>query len=93
MAARDVVKLNDGDIIAPVFTYYEGDSCSYVSGDEIVVNGEIEVYYDDLPAADYLYSFALYDVFGNCYYTDYVIFTVEEDGSVYYNSDEPDYYE
>lgn len=93
MAARDVVKLNDGDIIVPVFTYYEGDSCSYVSGDEIVVNGEIEVYYDDLPAADYLYSFALYDVFGNCYYTDYVIFTVEEDGSVYYNSDEPDYYE
>ncbi|MGN0651031.1 MAG: clostripain-related cysteine peptidase [Oscillospiraceae bacterium] len=91
MAARDVVKLKDGDVIAPVFRYYEGEYEDYFIGDEFVVNGEIEVYYDYLPAADYLYSFALYDVFGNCYYTDYITLTVEEDGSITYYEDELEY--
>ena len=88
MAARDIIKLKDGDVIAPVFRYFQGEDESYFTGDEIVVNGEIEVYYDYLPAADYLYAFALYDVFGNCYYTDFITLTVEEDGTISYYSDE-----
>lgn len=84
MAARDIVKLQNGDVIAPIYYYVDNYGEDYFYGHEYVVNGEIKLKYDDLPAADYYYSFVLYDVYGNVWYTDGVTFNIDENGDLWY---------
>ncbi|MBQ8170982.1 MAG: hypothetical protein IJZ95_03215 [Oscillospiraceae bacterium] len=84
MAAKDIIQLQDGDVIQPVYYYIYESATDYFAGDEYVINGEIELTYQMLPAADYSYSITLYDIYGNWYFTPTVIFTIEEDGSLYF---------
>lgn len=88
MAGRDVVALADGDIIQPVYTYTSGDTEEYYCGGEYTVNGGIELSYQSLPAADYIYSIALYDIYGNWYFTPSVTFTVDEEGELWFYPEE-----
>lgn len=92
MAARDIVRIKDGDIIQPV--YYITDSYGYTTdyseGDKFTANGDIALSYRSLPSADYLYSIVMYDIFGNWFFTPDVTFTIEADGSLTFYPDELD---
>ncbi len=90
MASRDIIKIQDGDVIQPVYYYIDYYTADYFAGDDYVVNGDIELSYQMLPATDYTYSITLYDIYGNWYFTPEVTFTVEEDGSLTFYPDELD---
>lgn len=87
-ASRETVQLKDGDVIAPAYFVFSDEFSDYVYGEEITVNGELEIDYDSLPASDYSYSMTIYDVYGNYYYTDAVTFVCEEDGTMSFYPDQ-----
>lgn len=89
MAGRDTTELQNGDVIQPVYYYCGSDLTEeYLCGDEYVINGDIELAYQYLPAADYIYSITLYDIYGNWYFTPSVTFTVDENGELWFYPDE-----
>ena len=88
MASRDVIKLANGDVITPVYYVLSDNDDDYYYGEEYTVDGEITIEYEALPAADYYYSMSLYDVYGNVYYTDFVTFTYDENGELYFHPDD-----
>lgn len=85
-AARETVSLADGDKIEPLWLAVSDDGAAYVSGGEYTVNGEPTVEYAPLGDGGFSYSMALYDVYGNCYYTPAAAFAVEGD-TVYFDPD------
>ncbi len=99
MASRDIIKLVNGDVIQPVYSYCSIDSTQeYYCGTEYVVNGNITLDYMPLPASDYSYSIVLYDIYGNWYFTPSVTFTVDENGDLWFYPEEletglDDYYD
>ena len=88
IASRDIKPLSDGDVIAPAYFVFSSDFNDYIYGDDITVNGELEVMYDSLPDSDYSYSMSLYDIYGNYYYTPSVTFTVYDNGEMLFYPDE-----
>ena len=64
------------------------DNILEISNNLKQLSSDTEIYYEYLPEADYYYSMTLYDVYGNCYYTDMVTFTVDENGDIWYDEDE-----
>lgn len=89
MASRDTVELKTGDVIAPVYYFLLSDgSCEEYTDITIKYTQGMKPVYSELGAADYSYSMTIYDVYGNRYYTDYVTFTVDDDGSIYFYEDE-----
>lgn len=52
------------------------------------VNGKINIDYKPLFEGDYSYSMTLYDVYGNCYYTQNVTLSYDENGDLYFDPDE-----
>lgn len=86
-AARETVPLMDGDKVEPLWLTTSNDGTAYISGGEYTVNGEPTIEYAPLSDGDFRYSMALYDVYGNCYYTPAVGFTVEGD-TVYFDPDD-----
>lgn len=85
MADRDIVELQNGDVIEPIFYYtnYSDIEDYFVSG-EYVVNGDVDIIYEMLPDAEYIYSITLYDIYGNCYYAPEVTFEIEGEDFWYY---------
>ena len=75
-------------MIAPLYYVVSDDEDGYVEGEDVVYSSETEIYYDDLPEADYIYSMSLYDVYGNVYYTEGVTFIIDENGDIWYDEDE-----
>lgn len=91
MASRDTAELKTGDVIAPVYTFvYPDGTTEDVAELEINYTEGMVPEYGALAASDYSYSMTLYDVYGNRYFTEYVTFTVDEDGSIYFYEDELD---
>ncbi len=85
MAYRDIGSLKDGDVIQPLYFYTdENDMDWYDYGYEYKVSGDVKLSYSNLPAGDYAYCMALFDIFGNCYYTPFAIFAVDSYGYVSY---------
>ena len=85
-AARDIVKLKDGDVIVPLYYAYSiawDDEFEY-SGWEYLVSGVPEIYYQLMESGDYLYSFCIDDIYGDFFVTDGVVFNVDEDGEISY---------
>ncbi len=87
MAARDVYKLQNGDVIVPV---YDAISASGDSDEEFVYLGYEYTYskgdvisYGIMEDADYAYGYYIDDTYGDYYTTEYVWFNVE-DGEVYF---------
>ena len=86
-ASRDIVKIQDGDKITPVFYSYtmDGEDAGAYEGDEFTVSGDIEITYDVMFAGDYLYGFCIDDIYGDYYMTDFVGFNISEDGEITFN--------
>ena len=84
-AAREIVKLEEGDEIVPVYYAWSletEEDFEYV-GWTYTVEGEPELVYDIMEDGDYLFAFCIEDIFGDYYLTDFVMFNVE-DGEVYF---------
>ncbi len=83
---KGIRKLKKGDKITPVYYYYNSDGYyeSDTYGFEYTYTGDDSIEYFYLSESEYLYSFAILDIFGNMHYTDYVSFYVDEDGEIYY---------
>lgn len=87
-AARETVLLHDGDVITPLYLAIAGDYTDYIDAGDYTVNGDIEIEYAPLYDGDFSYSMTLYDVYGNIYFTDTVMFTIDEYGDVYFYPDD-----
>ena len=83
-ADRHIVPLEDGDVIVPVYTAYtmDVDESGTYSGNEYVVDSETEINYRLMEPADYRYLFSIDDIYGDYYLSDAVQFSVNEDGSI-----------
>ena len=53
-------------------------------GNEYTYNGDATVYDKMLSAGDYYYCFRITDIFGVSYYTDFVMFSIDENGDIYF---------
>jgi len=86
-SARGNDELKTGDVIVPM--YYamavDSDEESYYYGEEYVYDGKSEPSFNHLYDGEYLYGFMIYDIFGSCYETDYINFTVKDD-NIYFNA-------
>ncbi len=89
-SARNIVPLEEGDIIVPIFNTYdsEGNFDGKAEGDECVCSGDDMIRFVDLPAGDYRYSFVINDIYGNVCYTGFTVFTTDENGEVYFTPEE-----
>ena len=87
-AARETVLLHDGDVITLLYLAIMGDSYEYIDAGDYTINGDIVIEYSPLYDGDFSYSMTLYDVYGNYYYTDTVMFTIDELGDVYFYPDD-----
>ncbi|MCR4940869.1 MAG: hypothetical protein K5930_12310 [Treponemataceae bacterium] len=85
-ASGRIKPLKRDDVIIPAYYVYNGDGEyeGMMYGDEYVFNGDDIIYDGYLPASDYYYSFQIKDIYGNEYYTDYVLFGVDEEGEIYF---------
>ena len=89
-AARELYQLQTGDRICPVYPAYDSYTFEYVMdyyGEDYVYYGNDEIGEDLLYEGDYYYAFEIYDVYDNVLYTDFVLFGVGADGSLYYYYD------
>jgi len=82
MAAREIKKLKDGDVIVPIYFLDDG---SEFEGDEYEWDESDNLTYAQLNGASCLYSFIIYDAYGDYYESDYVEFEVDENGEVFYS--------
>lgn len=84
MALREVYELQDGDVITPAYYWFSvDDDEDWYYGDDIVVDGDLEITYEYLPEGVYYYCFELHDIYGNVYYTPFTLQYVDEDGEVW----------
>lgn len=86
-ASRDISQLQNGDRICPVYPVYDIDTGDYVFdyyGDDYVYDGNSRIDEELLYEGDYYYAFQIYDIYDNALYTDFVLFGVDSDGSLYY---------
>ena len=86
-SAREIVKIVPGDSIIPLYDAYDTETDDYaglVEGDPYIAQEGFTIEYVQLPAADYWYSFTLTDLYGLNTYTDFTVFTVDEDGEIWF---------
>ncbi|MCR4617371.1 MAG: hypothetical protein K5669_04185 [Lachnospiraceae bacterium] len=85
-AAREIIKLKDGDIIIPVYYAYalEGDDEYAYEGAEYTVSGDTSVLYGIMEDGDYLYSFNIDDIYGDYYLADPAVFNVNGEEISFY---------
>ena len=86
-ASRELYRLQVGDRICPCYPAYDPDTFEYVLdyyGEDYIYTGSAEITEDLLYEGDYYYAFEIYDLYGNALYTDFVLFGVDADGSLYY---------
>lgn len=78
-AARGLVELKDGDEIQFIsdFYTYDGEYEDQYVTDSLVVNGPLEVTYEDVGESDCLVYYSLHDIYGNVYWTESVLYTME----------------
>ncbi len=86
-SSRDLYQLQSGDRICPVYPAYDVDTGEYITdyyGDEYICSGDMSIEEELLYEGDYYYAFEIYDIYDNALYTDFVMFGVEDDGTLYY---------
>ena len=83
-ASREIRKIRDGDVIAPIYSVYDMDfNEETVYGDEFVVEGRLRMEYEELAAGEYLYCFDIMDIYGNWTFSDFALMTIGQNGDVY----------
>lgn len=87
-AARDIRTLEVGDVITPLYGAYsfDGSFSAEMPGNDYTYDGNSTIYDNTLGAGDYYYCFRITDIFGESYFTEFVMFTIDEDGNIYYNA-------
>ncbi|MGN0596877.1 MAG: clostripain-related cysteine peptidase, partial [Ruminiclostridium sp.] len=90
MASREIIEIKDGDTITLLYSNVSSGENTFYSGESFTVDGELTIEYKPLPAGEYNYAMNLYDVYGKQYSTDFVTFTCDENGEVYYDPGELD---
>lgn len=82
-AAREIRKLQQGDVIVPCYYAYEleGDGEFEYVGQEYIVSGKLELEYGIMVDGDYCYAFCIDDIYGDYYLTEFAMFNLE-DGEV-----------
>ncbi len=85
-SARETKTVAPGDVILPRYYAWNLDTEEDLeyTGWEYTVTEDTELYYELMETGDYLYAFCIDDIFGDYYMTDFVMYTVEEDGSITY---------
>ena len=86
-AAKEIVQIKAGDVIIPLYEAYDAQTDEYLGldeGSEYITEEGFTIAYMQLPAADYYYSFTLTDLYGLKTYTDFVLFTVDEAGEIWF---------
>lgn len=81
-SGRGITKIKKGDRIVPLYDAYaidEDEESQYV-GQEYKVGKDFDVLYDYLDEGTYLYSFTIYDVYGDYLVTDGAFFGVDDKG-------------
>ena len=86
-SAKEIIKIVPGDSIIPLYDAYDTETDDYAGltdGDPYIAQEGFTIEYVQLPAADYWYSFTLTDLYGLNTYTDFTVFTVDEDGEIWF---------
>ncbi len=81
-AAKGIRKLQDGDEIEVIYTL---DDDSEITADPYEWSKDDTIYYSELPASDYYYAFCIEDIYGDYLITDPVMFTIDDDGTIYFS--------
>ena len=81
VAAKGVQKLKKGDKIEVV--YYISDD-SEIRADVYKWNDGDNIIYEYLPESDYYYSFCIEDIYGDYYFTDDALFSIDENGEIFF---------
>ncbi len=86
IASRDVHQLEVGDVIIPLYESINMDTEEEAQyhGGEYVFDGDIEIVYGWLDAADYAYAFCIDDIYGDYFMSDFVLFNVDENGDLWF---------
>ncbi len=89
MSNRNTYHLKDGDVIEPIYYVTSGDDWEAFTMDDCkyTVKGTPEIEFGYLFEGTYEYSFDLYDIYGNTYYSPTAIFEINEDGEILYDED------
>lgn len=80
-ASREIKMLHAGDEVTPI-CYLDDDS--EVELDPYIWQDGDTLAYDYLPPSDYFYCFEIDDVYGDFYVTDMVMFTIDEEGTIFF---------
>lgn len=81
MPDKNLYQLEPGAIIQPIYVmdnYYTGTS-DYVAGNEIVVTENTDLYFEELPAEEYMFNFRLTDYAFNHWFTDSYFFELDSE--------------
>ena len=83
-ASRDIIKIESGDKITPVYYAYTLDTFDELAyeGAEYEVRGTLEINYEYLAVGEYYYAFNIDDIYGDYYISDVAIFNIDEDGNI-----------
>ena len=86
--AREIVKLQKGDVITPLYNAYalESDDEFYYRGEDYTFTGMPELCYDLMSDGDYFFAFCIDDIYGDYYLSDFAVFSIE-DGEVWFWDD------
>jgi hypothetical protein len=86
MAAKDVVPLVPGDIITPIYVNYhtENDETETLYGEDYTVTEDFFIEANLLAPGEYYYSFEILDIFGESTYTDFTVYSIDENGDIYF---------
>ncbi len=85
-SAKEIIKLKKGDLITPLYYSYSlgNDEEDIYEGEAYTFDNDPVIYEEALTAGDYYYSFQIDDIFGSSLYTDFEIFSVDDNGDIYF---------
>lgn len=85
-SAKEITKLKQGDLITPLYYSYtiDTDEEDIYQGEPYTFDNDPVIYEEPLMAGDYYYSFQIDDIFGSSLYTDFEIFSIDDNGDIYF---------
>ncbi len=89
-SSKKITKILEGDAIIPLYEAYDPETGDYLrldEGEAYTAEEGFTIDYLQLPAADYYYSFTLTDLYGLQTSTDFVLFSVDEAGELWFYQD------
>jgi len=90
-SSREIIPLRAGDSIVPLYEAYDAqtlESLGLMEGEPYPAQEGFSLEYKQLPAADYHYGFTLRDIYGLSAYSDFTLFTVDNEGGLWFYPEE-----